>query len=411
MLGSPAVATTRSPDALVIGAGVIGGAVAFELARRGFRVTVVEGKGVASGASGAAEGLVGSIAKRKMGAVTDIVIESYAMFSGLGEALGAEIEFAKRPGLTVVDDEQNVPIMKQFVEKKRARGLDIVWLDHNQVRDMEPLLAHSVVGAALTASQGLVNPFRLTRAYLAAARRLGGGEVIVGAPVTGIERERGRITAVRTKDRRIPAGLVVNAAGCGAEAIAALADEAVPIVPKRAQMLVSEALPPGTLRTTIYCSKNMVTNLNPVTLDFEDVAADGDKQKAELANPWQLSSFTQTANGNILFCGGFGIVGPTDAVDPEAVAAIAENMGAVIPSFRSLRIIRAWAGLEPCTPSNLPVIGRARHAENLFHAAGHGNAGIMMSPFTGKIVAELIAEGHESPVLQALAAEHAAQAQ
>ncbi len=107
------------------------------------------------------------------------------------------------------------------------------------------------------------------------------------------------------------AGLVINAAGAAAEQVAALCGTRLEIMPKRAQMIVSEALPSGTLRNTIYAGANVVAGLDPVSLEFEDMPADETRQHAELENPWQLSSFTQTANGNVLFCGGFGFVGPT----------------------------------------------------------------------------------------------------
>ena len=115
-------------------------------------------------------------------------------------------------------------------------------------------------------------------------------------------------------------------------------------------------------------------------------------------NPWQLSSFTQTVNGNVLFCGGFGFVGPTRKADPVTIATMMRNIAEIIPSFSSLRILRGWAGLEPCTPSNLPAIGFAPDLSNFVLAAGHGNAGVMMSPFTGQMVSDAIFQSAHSGV-------------
>lgn len=389
------------PDVLVIGAGVIGAATAWSLSRRGLRVHVIDRRGVASGASGAAEGLVGSITKRPSGPVTDLVVEGFAMFAGLGDELQADIEFTGKPGLMVVMDEAQLDTLGLFVERKRARGLNIQLLDGKAAREAEPLLSDKVVAAVYTPDQGMVNPLRLTRAYLAAARRAGAA-VTTGADVRTLTRRDDRIVEVETAAGRIAAGIVVNAAGCGAGGVAGMAGARVEILPKRAQMLVSERLASGSLRNTIYCAQNVTAGLNPVTLEFEDTPSDADGREAEMRAPWQLSSFTQTASGNVLFCGGFGFAGDTTAVDPSTVATIAGNIGEVIPAFRSLRIIRAWAGLEPCTADNLPIVGRAPGVENLVHATGHGNAGVMMSPVTGRLVADLLVDGIEAPVLRAL---------
>lgn len=389
------------PDALVIGAGVIGAAVAYYLAKNGGKVIVVEGAGVASGASGAAEGIVGSITKRKTGPVTDMVVASFAMFPGLEDELGAEIEFVRKPGIMVVFDEDHVPLLKRVVERRQGAGLSIEWLDERAVHEAEPLLNDEVIGGVYTPAQGLVNSIRLTHGYLAAAKRLG-AEVVTGAAVTNFERSGQRINAVVAGAERIPSGVVINAAGCGAGDVARFADSKFEIEPKRAQMLISEAITPGLLRNTIYCAENITAGLDPNTLEFEDMPADHERREAELLNPWKLSSFTQTVTGQILFCGGFGFVGNKRSVDPDTVMAMVQNVTEVIPAFSDLRIIRAWAGLEPCTLTNLPSIGKAGSCDNFYVAAGHGNAGVMMSPYTGKALADLVCYGTDTPILNEL---------
>jgi sarcosine oxidase subunit beta len=377
----------QRPDAIVIGAGAIGASAAYHLAKRGLSVRVLDADGIASGATGAAEGLVGSVAKRKSGPVTDIVVKSFAMFPDLMTDLGDSIEFCRKPGLMVIQDERHVPLLKRFAQKRQSEGLHIEWLDRKNALDAEPLLSPDIVGALITPDQGAVNPMQLAYAFLRAACK-NRAEITIPACVTGFKRRGDTIEQVVTTAGSFSAGLVVNAAGVGAEGVAALCGTQLEITPKRAQMIVSEELPLGKLRNTIYAGANVVAGLDPVSLEFEDMPADEKRRREELENPWQLSSFTQTANGNLLFCGGFGFVGPTRAVDPSAVAAMMRNIASVIPSFSSLRILRGWAGLEPCTPSNLPAIGFAPGLSNFVLAAGHGNAGVMMSPFTGEMIVD-----------------------
>src|SRR5579871_3293157 len=98
----------RQPDALIIGAGAVGASAAYHLAQAGLSVCIVEAEGVASGATGAAEGLVGSVAKRKSGPVTEIVVKSFAMLPAIVEELGSKVEFCVKPGLLVVQKEGDV---------------------------------------------------------------------------------------------------------------------------------------------------------------------------------------------------------------------------------------------------------------------------------------------------------------
>jgi sarcosine oxidase subunit beta len=391
----------RSYDAIVIGAGAVGAAAAFHMAREGLSVCVVDADGVASGATGAAEGIVGSVAKRKAGPVTEIVTRSFGELQTLAEQLDAPIEFSRKPGLMVVTDESDAQVLRAFVDKRRREGIEISWLDRSESLALEPDLSNAILGAVYTPAQGIVNPIQLTHGFLGAARRLG-AQVRIPARVVGMERGGGRVQGIETTAGRMSSSIVVNAAGSAAGAVAMMAGSSIAITPKRAQMLVSEGLPVGALRNTIYSGAVVAAGLNRTTLDFEDVSSDDRRRSAEAANHWQLSSFTQTTRGTVLFCGGFGFddAGGVD-VDPRAVMAIARNIAELIPGYGGVRIIRAWAGLEPCTPNNLPLIGRSGDVENLYHAAGHGNAGVMMSPHTGALIADSVA-GRPNAILSAL---------
>lgn len=377
------------PDVIVIGAGAIGASVAYQAAKRGLSVHVLEAEGIAAGATGASEGLVGSIAKRKSGPVTDIVVKSFGMFGELAEEIDIDFEYQDKPGLMVVTEQDHVDVLKRFVAKRRAEALEIEWLDRQEALEAEPVLGPKTLGAVWTPRQGSVNPMKLAFGYLRAARRLG-ARVSIPARVTGFEFAGRAIRRVRTTAGDFSSGTVVNAAGVSAPEVAGACGAALDIVPKRAQMLVSEALPKGMLRNTVYAGTNVVAGLNPRTLDFEDMPSDEGHRETERESAWQLSSFTQTANGNILFCGGFGFSGDSKAARPRDLMAMMRNIATLASALADVRILRGWAGLEPCTRDNVPAIGRSAEVENLVHAAGHGNAGVMMSPYTGSMVAEEI---------------------
>jgi glycine/D-amino acid oxidase-like deaminating enzyme len=389
--------------AVVIGAGAVGAAAAYFLSQEGWAVRVLEASGVAAGASGAAEGIVGSVAKRKSGPVTDIVRRSFVLFPQLEEALGYPIEYVRKPGLMIVHDRDDAALLQAFVKKRIPEGIAIEWLDSAQSREIEPALGGDVAGSVCTPEQGIVNPIQLAHGFLRAAKRVG-GSLHCNESVTGFRTQGDRISAVVTTTATYEADLVVNAAGTGAQAIGAMVGDAVAISPKRAQMIVSEAQKPGSLRNTLYSGAVVAAGINRKTLDFEDVPAEANQVDAEASNKWQLSSLTQTARGNVLFCGGFGFAGDDRRAQPEIAQAIAANVSELLPHYahQHLRIIRAWAELEPCTPDNLPVLRYAEGCCNLIHAAGFGNAGIMMSPCAGQLVADLAMQRSDDPVLISL---------
>jgi D-hydroxyproline dehydrogenase subunit beta len=381
-----------SPDVLVIGAGAVGTATAYELAKTGARVLVLEQAGVTSGSTGASEGMVHSFAKRPLGLETTLGIESFAMYPRLADELGMEFDFLPKPRIIVVDDESHLDLMERWAAKKRGAGLEEELLDKKAVHDVEPLLGDRIVGGVYTPTQGVVNPMLLARAYLGGVVRRGGA-VANYEPVVRIDREGDRVVAVHSARRRFTPGLVVNAAGIGAAAVAGMVGVKIEIVPKRAHMLVSEVIPSDTFRCAVSCSRNVIAGLNPLTLQYEDNPGDEASRSAERFSGWQLSSFTSVKNGNMLFCGGFAFAGLDKSVDTRVVTAMSANIKHIVPAFGVLRIIRAWAGLEPCTSDNNLILGRPRALQNFYLAAGHGNAGVMMSSASGVVLAELITTG------------------
>lgn len=274
----------RCPDVLVIGAGVIGAASAYFLSKRGYKVLLIDKEGIASGASGAAEGIVGSVTKRKLGLVTSIVVESFKMFPELCEELDYDIEFTPKPGLMVIDDESQLNILERFVDKKKETGLEIKVLGQDTTREMEPLLSDNILGAVYTPAQGIVNPLRLSFGYVEAARRLGAEFAV--ETLTRFEFDGNRVTTVQTSESRIAPNIVVNAAGNEAGEIAKLAGLNIEVLPKRVHMIVSETLPEKTLRNTIYCARNVVGGLNPKTLYFEDAPEKSTMRASEIEDPW-----------------------------------------------------------------------------------------------------------------------------
>ena len=219
-------------DVIVVGGGIMGCSVAWQLAKKNKRVLVIERRDVASGAAGATDGVVGYHTK-KPGPQMDLAVQSIAMFETLGEQLGQDIEYGLRcGGLQPVEDKMQWDILSEIVEKQRESGVDIRMISADEACALEPQLSRDIYGALYSPTGGKVNPLRLTMGYANAARRLG-AQFMTETTVTGFAIENGRVTGVHTDKGDFAADVVVNAGGAWAGKIAALAGLDLPITPRK----------------------------------------------------------------------------------------------------------------------------------------------------------------------------------
>ena len=188
-----------------------------------------------------------------------------------------------------------------------------------------------------------------------------------------------RVIAVVTAKGKIETGAVINAAGVYAPGIAAMAGVAVPIKPKRGQLLVSEQRP-GLLKPCLLSASYLAAKLQP--------SANG-------GNNGGLS-MDQTRAGNILIGSTRELVGYDKTNTLDGLRQIAARAVRILPELRKMTLIRSFAGLRPYTPDGLPILGKSGGIDGLFIAAGHEGDGITLAAITGKLMSELIVSGETS---------------
>jgi glycine oxidase len=347
------------PDVLVIGAGIIGGAIAWALAGAGRRVALVERDRPGVGASSAAFGILqpqaGPGTPPPLLALWQAALDRYPSFVAAIEAeSGLGVEFRSEGRLLVALDAAREAALATFLDDQRAAGIPAEPLTAAQVRALEPDLSPAVRGGVYLPAQRLVDNRRLVRAVaLAAARR--GAELIVGQPVQSLLVEDGRVTGALVGGAPQRAGLVVNAAGCWAGRLDPRFP--APVTPVRGQGVALEDAPPR----------------------FRHVIHDG------------RCSLVARHDGRLL-------IGTTS--EPAAgyaatvtAAAIAELLAAAIalaPVLATRPVVGSWAGLRPGTPDGLPLIGPSARAAGLLWATGHAGMGILLAPLTAALVDELV---------------------
>jgi sarcosine oxidase subunit beta len=361
-------------DAVIIGAGVIGASIAFHLTRRGIKPLVIEKSDPAAGSSGACDGLV-FMQSKKPGLHLKLALESRRRFEGLVATLGKSIEFKNPGGMCLIESEAELAAMRLFVAEQRTSGLDVELIDGDEARRREPCLSEKVIAATFSALDSQVNPYALTFAFLRAAKSAG-ARVLMGEKVQGFEVIGRRIRAVITDNRKIGTPLVINAAGALAAEVGRLAGLAIPIKPRRGQIVVTASIAPL---------------LQHCLISAQYVAV---KFKPELAAAGGMGfSLEQADSGNILIGSTREFVGFDRRTTFDGIRTIASRIAPVIPALKRVPVIRTFGGLRPYTPDGLPILGKVAGLEGFIMAAGHEGDGIALSPITGELIADLIVTG------------------
>src|SRR5258708_520727 len=170
---------TRSTDIIVIGAGVVGCAIAYELARRGASVEIVDDRAVGMGATQASAGVLAPFIEAREGnPLLDLAVRSLdlydAFISRASADSGVAVPYRRTGTLDVAIDETSLAAIRTTASVLERRGVPALLLDASASRTEEPLLGDGVAGGLLIEAHGVVAAGELTRALAAAARRSGG---------------------------------------------------------------------------------------------------------------------------------------------------------------------------------------------------------------------------------------------
>lgn len=355
-----------TPSVVICGGGVIGVATAYYLSRRGVASVIVEANGVASGASGAAAGIISPLsAEQARSPLAEIIRTGVAMHADLSTRLPEESDidygFERRASLLIATTEQEEAEVRSEIEGRNAAGLDAQWLSVSDVRERFGWIDQPIRGAMLGEIPGMLDPYRFSLALLAAAERAG-CEVRSGR-VGGIEREGGRVTGVRVGDGVISADVVVVAMGPWSQEAAEWIGAPLPVVPLKGQIV--RVQPDGPLPNCGFGNR------------------DNDYVMPKSPGVILLGTTEEDA-------------GFDDAPTREARDAILQFGVRYASSLGDAAVVEQTACLRPLSADELPIVGGVVGLDGAYVATGHGRKGILMSLPTGAAVAELILDGRAS---------------
>ncbi len=360
------------PDIVIVGGGIIGLTVAWNLVQEGVSVTVLERGQTGEGASGAAAGMLAPLAEApRRGPFTELGLASLRLYPEFIQALrdeaglNAELE---TPGLLrVANTPEAAESLCAAAEWQRRAGQRVECLDGDAARDLEPELSSAVVAAVHSPDETQFDPRLLVRSLaIGCARR--GVEIRECTPVTGFTCTSNRIHAVETPAGPVPCDIVVVAGGAWSDQIGSWLESRLPVFPVKGQIMALRCVPPP-IRYTVYAHHGyLVPRTDGRVIVGATAESAGFDTRPTVAG---MSSLLQTAVN-------------------------------LVPSLADAPFDSVWAGLRPATQDGLPILGRLPRWENGFAATGHFRNGILLAPVTGELLTGAIVRGETPPLLQPL---------
>jgi glycine oxidase len=358
-----------NPDTIVIGAGVIGCAVAYELARRGASVELVDERPTGQGATQASAGILAPyIEAHKSSPLLPLTVRSLELFDEfIGRATadsGLDVEYRRTGTLDVALDAAELARLQRTAEVLAGRSVSAELLGPDAVRGQEPHLTEEAIGGLLISRHGFVAAGNLTHALVAAAARRG-AHMMDSCRVRRIDTKSDEVV-VETDRGTHRAHSVVLAAGCWSGTIDINgAARRVPVRPIRGQLLQLAWQGP-VLRRVIWGGGCYLV-------------------------PWD--------DGTVLVGATVEDAGFDERATVAGVRDLLDAACELVPRIWTAAFRGARVGLRPASPDGLPVIGASGRDAKVIYATGHYRNGVLLAPLTAKLVADAMLDRRTDALL------------
>ncbi|WP_028402460.1 glycine oxidase ThiO [Ectobacillus panaciterrae] len=359
-------------DIAIIGGGIIGSSIAHFLSERGYKVAVIEKGRIASEASKAAAGLLGVQAEwDEYDPLFDMARKSRRMFKGLSEKLrektGIDIGYEEKGIYRIAKSDEAAEKLLQIMKWQQQTGEESHFLSGAALREKEPNVSQSIVGAAYYPTDGHVIAPELARAFAHSAA-ISGAEIYEQTEVLDIQMEHNRVTGVVTSEGMISSDKVIIASGAWSTKLLRHFDKSWGTYPVKGELL------------SVKSYKPLLTI--PV---FEDGFYIVPKR------------------------GGRYVIGATvkphtynKAVYAESIQYLMERAIGILPGLKEAEWETAWAGLRPQSQHSVPYMGKHPDIQGLYSCTGHYRNGILLSPISGEYMADLLEEKQTNSLLDSL---------
>jgi sarcosine oxidase, subunit beta len=357
----------ETADVVIAGGGIMGCALAYQLAKRKVDVVLLERETLGSQSTGKCAGGV----RQQFSIEANVRLQrmSVKMLEAFENDTGHPADFRQIGYLFVFTQPQQVEDFRHNMDMWHRVGLtEARWVDPAEAAKMNPVLnVDDVLGCTFCPTDGIASPADVTSGYAAAAVRLG-ARLKEGVEVTGIDVASGRVQGVRTSAGDIATRMVVNCAGAWAASIGRLAGLEIPVLPYRRHIAVTGTFP-------------AVPRTMPMTVDFH------------------TSLYFHPEGDGVL-------IGMSDRAEPPGFATdvnweflekMFEQVARRAPALAGAGVKTAWAGLYESTPDHQAILGPVRELEGFWCAAGFSGHGFMQAPAAALLVTQLLLD-HKSEI-------------
>ncbi len=351
----------KNADVVIIGGGISGCAIAYNLAKQGVKnVVVIEKSFICSGSTGAC----GAGVRMQWGTVMNCTIakKSIEFFEHANEILEYEddVEFKQSGYLLIASTDKEVEQFKKNIEVQHSLGIPSKLISLEEAKELVPYLNTDILkGATFCEKDGFLNPFKATDAFYRAARRLG-VEFYTFTEVTGIKTENGKVTGVVTNKGEISTEKVVNATNGWSKQICDMVQVDIPVYSERHQILVTEPVEPMQGPMVMSFSLNMYVQQSPHGSFIMGRGDENEPRDLRVTSSWDF------------------------------LGEMAKTVKNTLPPVSKLRVIRQWAGHYNMTPDKQPIYGTVDGLEGFYLAVGYSGHGFMFGPITGEAMTDMI---------------------
>ena len=359
-------------DVIIIGGGVIGCAIAYNLAKRGVMPIVIEKEEIGTGASSRNGGGVRQSARDPR----ELPLAMHAVkniWPGLSDELGSDVEYCQGGNLRLGKTDAHVQFLTNMVESQKKLGLELEMVDNDGVRELLPYASKSIIAASWCPTDGHGNPMLTTLAFYKKALELG-ARFFVGEKVREVILQKGKVAGVRTSEDVYEAPVVVNAAGVGARDVARSVGLDIPMQPRLVECLVTDQQPElfpqmlGTAGSDFYGHQS-----KHGSFVFGGMTG---------WEPYEFKNYDAVTVSNTAPC---------------CCRAILDYF----PWMERSNVVRAWSGFLAVVADQVPVMGTAEEVPGFVFASCFCGHGYGISPAVGQLVSELIVDGTPSISLDA----------
>ncbi|MGN7413380.1 glycine oxidase ThiO [Paenibacillus sp. SAF-068] len=350
-------------ETIIVGGGVVGCAIAYELASRGQDVLLLERSAIAGGTSCAAAGMLAAdsedfvhpLMAKLARQSRQLLMEQQVLMATLSEV---EVGLQRHGFLTPFRSYSELSRYKN--NRNSGVSADEVWWDRSVVQQEASWLNRDTYGAYYRPYESEILPIHLTKAYAESAQSMG-ARIMEEIQDIRVQANEHGVQGITTSIGEMKCNHVIIAAGLQSEAL---------------MRQVNLSLPVWSVKGEI------------AAVQFSDEHAAYRPDRTVYAEDIYI---VPKANGEV-WLGATSLPGRTDLnVSVQSVQKLLTAATHWVPGMKEARFMRAWAGVRPATPDGLPYIGTCKSIPGLFAACGHYRNGILLSAITGRLIAELIA--------------------